>query len=64
MVVMSPGDPIELVKAVKAAAEHVGPVYFRVGSPPIPVLYDSQSDCRFRIGPRDVVSRWTARTSP
>jgi transketolase len=50
LVVMAPGDPIELVKAVKAAAEHVGPVYLRVGSPPIPVLYGSDEDCRFQIG--------------
>jgi transketolase len=50
MVVMSPGDPVELVKAVKAAAEHVGPVYLRVGSPPIPVLYGSEGDCPFQIG--------------
>jgi transketolase len=50
MVVMAPGDPIELVKAVQAAAEHVGPVYLRVGSPPIPVLYASEADCPFAIG--------------
>jgi transketolase len=50
MVVMCPGDPIELVKAVKAAAEHAGPVYLRVGSPPIPVLYGSEEDCPFQIG--------------
>jgi transketolase len=50
MVVLAPGDPVELVKAVEAAADHVGPVYLRVGSPPIPVLYDSEADCPFRIG--------------
>jgi transketolase len=50
MVVLCPGDPVELVKAVKAAAEHVGPVYLRVGSPPIPVLYESEGDCPFQIG--------------
>jgi transketolase len=50
MVVLVPGDPVELVKAVEAAAEHVGPVYLRVGSPPIPVLYESEADCPFRIG--------------
>jgi transketolase len=50
MVVICPGDPIELVKAVKAAAEHVGPVYLRVGSPAIPVLYGSDEDCPFQIG--------------
>jgi transketolase len=50
MVVLVPGDPVELVKAVEAAAEHVGPVYLRVGSPPIPVLYESEDDCPFQIG--------------
>lgn len=50
MVVMVPGDPVEIVKAVEAAAEHVGPVYLRVGSPSIPVLYDSEEACPFRIG--------------
>jgi transketolase len=50
MVVMAPGDPIELVKAVQAATEHVGPVYLRVGSPPIPVLYACEADCPFQIG--------------
>jgi transketolase len=50
MVVICPGDPIELVKAVKAAAEHVGPVYLRVGSPAIPVLYGTDEDCTFQIG--------------
>jgi transketolase len=50
MVVLVPGDPVELVKAVEAAADHVGPVYLRVGSPPIPVLYESDEDCPFRIG--------------
>jgi transketolase len=50
MVVLVPGDPVEIVKAVEAATEHVGPVYLRVGSPPIPVLYESESDCPFQIG--------------
>jgi transketolase len=50
MVILAPGDPIELVKAVEAAAGHTGPVYLRVGSPPIPVLYESEADCPFEIG--------------
>ncbi|MBN1838014.1 MAG: transketolase family protein, partial [Spirochaetales bacterium] len=37
MVVLCPGDPVEIVKAVEAAAQHVGPVYLRIGSPAIPV---------------------------
>ncbi len=50
MVILAPGDPIEIVKAVEAAAEHVGPVYLRVGSPAIPVLHPSEEECPFRIG--------------
>jgi transketolase len=50
MVVLVPGDPIEIVKAVQAAANHIGPVYIRVGSPAIPVLHESEGACPFQIG--------------
>jgi transketolase len=50
MVVITPGDPVELTKAVAAAADHEGPLYMRIGSPNIPVLYDSEADCPFVIG--------------
>jgi transketolase len=36
------------VKAVHAAAEHVGPVYIKIGSPKMPVLMDA--DYPFQIG--------------
>jgi transketolase len=46
--IINPGDPVDIVKAVHAAAEHVGPVYIKVGSPPMPVLMDENYP--FRIG--------------
>jgi transketolase len=39
---------VDIVKAVHAAAEHVGPVYIKIGSPPMPVLMDEAYP--FRIG--------------
>jgi transketolase len=50
MVVLTPGDPVELMKAVEAAVEHVGPLYMRIGSPSIPVVYEAEADCPFAIG--------------
>jgi transketolase len=38
--VINPGDPIDIIKAVHAAAAHVGPVYIKLGSPKMPVLMD------------------------
>ena len=46
--VINPGDPVDIVKAVHAAAEHIGPVYIRIGSPKMPVLMDP--DYPFQIG--------------
>ena len=46
--VINPGDPVDIVKAVQAAAEHVGPVYIKIGSPKMPVLMDE--DYPFQIG--------------
>ena len=46
--VINPGDPVDIVKAVHAAAEHVGPVYIKIGSPKMPVLMDA--DYPFQIG--------------
>ena len=51
--ILNPGDPVDIVKAVHAAAEHVGPVYIRIGSPPMPVLMDEAYP--FRIGKGVVV---------
>ena len=46
--VINPGDPVDIVKAVHAAAEHIGPVYIKIGSPKMPVLMDA--DYPFQIG--------------
>jgi transketolase len=46
--VINPGDPVDIVKAVHAAAAHVGPVYIKLGSPKMPVLMDENYP--FQIG--------------
>jgi len=46
--VINPGDPVDIVKAVHAAAAHLGPVYIKIGSPKMPVLM--QADYPFQIG--------------
>lgn len=46
--VINPGDPIDIVKVVHAAAAHVGPVYIKLGSPKMPVLMDENYP--FQIG--------------
>ena len=46
--VLNPGDPVDIVKAVDAAAAHVGPVYIKLGSPKMPVLMDANYP--FQIG--------------
>lgn len=49
MVVINPSDDIEARAAVKAAYEHVGPVYLRFGRLAIPVINDN-ADYKFEIG--------------
>lgn len=49
MVVMCPADDIEAKAAVKAAAEHEGPVYMRFGRAACPVINDRE-DYHFEIG--------------
>jgi transketolase len=46
--IMNPGDPIDINKVVHAAAEHIGPVYIKIGSPKMPILM--QEDYPFQIG--------------
>jgi transketolase len=38
--VVNPGDPTEITQAVRAITDHVGPVYMKIGSPKMPVLFD------------------------
>lgn len=49
MVVINPSDDVEAKAAVKAAYEHVGPVYMRFGRLAVPVINDNP-DYRFEIG--------------
>jgi len=52
--VCSPGDPVEIKKVVHAAAKHKGPVYIKIGSPKMPVLFSE--DYPFEMGKGYVVS--------
>ncbi len=49
MVVLSPADDVEAKAAVKAAIEHVGPVYIRFGRLAVPVINDTP-DYKFEMG--------------
>jgi len=46
--VIVPADARETEEAVRAAAEHVGPVYIRLTRPAVPVVYEES--CAFTIG--------------
>lgn len=49
MVVINPGDAVEMKGAVKAAMDYNGPVYIRLGRNPVPVVFDENS-YTFEIG--------------
>jgi len=49
MVVLSPADGVETRHAVKAAIDHDGPVYIRLGRLSLPVIYD-ESTYKFEFG--------------
>jgi len=46
--VLSPADELSMMALVKAAAEHVGPVFIRAGRSKAAILYDAKQD--FKIG--------------
>ena len=46
--ILNPGDPVSIHKTVQAAAEIDGPVYLRIGSPPMPGIYPE--DMQFKAG--------------
>jgi len=48
VVVVAPGDPVEIKKTVYAACKHAGPMYIRIGSPKMPVLFND--GCNFELG--------------
>lgn len=49
MVVINPSDDVEAKAAVKAAYEHVGPVYLRFGRLAVPVINENE-DYKFELG--------------
>ena len=49
MVIINPADDVEARAAVKAAYEHEGPVYLRLGRLAVPVINDHEG-YEFRIG--------------
>lgn len=49
MVILNPADDVEAKAAVRAAAEHDGPVYLRFGRLPVPVIND-ETAYKFEIG--------------
>ena len=48
MIVLSPGDALEVAAATKALAQYKGPAYMRTGRSPCPNLYEKLPD--FKIG--------------
>ncbi|HLR34751.1 MAG TPA: transketolase family protein [Tissierellales bacterium] len=48
MTVLNPADAEETKQAIKASAEHIGPVYIRLGRSGVPTLFDE--DYKFEIG--------------
>lgn len=54
MVVMSPADDVEARAMVRAAYEHVGPVYMRFGRSAVPVVHDAET-FTFQIGKGEVL---------
>ena len=57
MVVMSPADDVEARAMVKAAYEHVGPVYMRFGRSGVPVFHEEGFS--FQIGKGEVLQDGT-----
>lgn len=58
MVVINPADDVEARAAVKAAYEHVGPVYLRFGRLPVPVFND-EATYKFELGKGIVLKEGT-----
>ena len=50
MTIISPADAVETRLAVKAAIEYDGPVYLRLGRPPVPVIFDETYEFRWGKG--------------
>ncbi len=57
MIVMSPADDVEAKAMVRAAYEHVGPVYMRFGRAAVPVIHEEGFN--FQIGKGEVLKDGT-----
>lgn len=55
MIVLNPADAVETKCAIKAAIEHDGPVYIRLGRLGVPVIFD-ESTYKFEIGKGQVIN--------
>lgn len=55
MVILNPADHVETLAAVKAAIEHNGPVYIRLGRLAVPQIFDAAA-YRFELGRGTVIS--------
>ena len=58
MVVLNPADDVEARAAIKAAYEHTGPVYIRLGRLAVPVLNDEEN-YKFELGKGVVLKEGT-----
>jgi len=54
MTILVPSDPASMFAAVRAATEHVGPVFLRSSRVPMPHIYPMEN-CPFEIGKANVV---------
>jgi len=54
MTILVPSDPVSMKALVKAATDHVGPVFLRSSRVPMPFIY-SETDSKFEIGKANVV---------
>lgn len=55
MMVLNPADAVETKCAIKAAIEHNGPVYIRLGRLGVPVIFD-ESTYKFEVGKGQVIN--------
>jgi transketolase len=54
MTVVVPADAVETKAAIRAAVQHKGPMYIRLGRPPVPVIFP-KNDFRFELGKANVI---------
>ncbi len=55
MLVLNPADAVETKYAVKAAIEHEGPVYLRLGRLSVPVIFD-EDNYKFELGKGNMIT--------